>query len=227
MQTQDAWNRPMSRLVYSPILDLKRKISWTVFSNSAVQYERSAAGGVCPQAAVAGHVWWPHGKWALRLISFSAAFTAPAEESCPVQLSECGRLYSSPLPSLLLCSSLSSLFWPREIPRRSALYLQRLQQHSFGSRAAMGEQTLITPKAQSGSPRSHSQREKKKRKSVNEKHRCTSGVSGKTLSLTFILGELYKGPRLTDFPATSRHNLDGSLFSFLETKMVHCLLLIV
>lgn len=161
-QTQDLWNRPMSRLVYSPILDLKRKISWTVFSNSTVQYERCAAGGVCPQAAVAGHVWPPQGKWALRLISFSAAFTAPAEESCPVQLSDCGRLYSS-LPSLPLSSSLSSRFRPREIPRRSALRSQRLQQHSFGSRAAMGEQTLITPKAQSGSPRSHLQREKKRK----------------------------------------------------------------
>lgn len=158
----------MSRLVYSPILELKRNISWTVFSNSAVQYERSAAGGVCPQAAVAGHVWRPQGKWALRLISFSAAFTASAEESCPVQLSDCGRLYSSPFLSLLLSFSLSSRFRPREIPRRSALRSQRLQQHSFGSRAAMGEQTLITPKAQSGSPRSHSQREE--RKSINEKH---------------------------------------------------------
>lgn len=151
-----------------------------MFSNSAVQYELSAA---VPRSCVAAT-----GEMSLALNFLQSSLYCPCRGDLPCPAVRLGEALS---PS----SSLSSHSRPREIPRRSALCSQRLQQHSFGSRVAMGEQSLITPKAQSGSPRSHPQRERKVERQIECKWEallawCMAGVSGKTL----------QGPRLMIFP---------------------------
>lgn len=95
--TQDVWNRPKSRLVYSPILDLKRNISWSVFSNSAVQYERSAA---VPRSCVAAT-----GEMSLALNFLQSSLYCPCRGDLPcpaVRLWEAVLLPSLPLPLFLL-----------------------------------------------------------------------------------------------------------------------------
>lgn len=87
-----------SRLVYSPILDLKRNISWTVFSNSAVQYERSAA---VPRSCVAAT-----GEMSLALNFLQSSLYCPyrGDLPCPAV-----RLWEAVLLPLSLFLSFFSL----------------------------------------------------------------------------------------------------------------------